>query len=41
MDVIRIENLTKVYKQGDIEVAALRGVDLSVSANEFVAIMGQ
>ncbi|GAB4567628.1 MAG: ABC transporter ATP-binding protein [Anaerolineae bacterium] len=38
--VIRLENITKVYKMGDIEVHALRGVSLEVQRGEFVAIMG-
>jgi putative ABC transport system ATP-binding protein len=39
--IINIENLTKVYKSGTLEVTALRGVSMSVAAGEFVAIMGQ
>jgi putative ABC transport system ATP-binding protein len=38
--VIQIENVTKVYKMGNIEVAALAGVTLSVTDGEMVAIMG-
>jgi putative ABC transport system ATP-binding protein len=41
MSVININNLTKIYKQGSIEVGALRGVSLTVDKNEFVSIMGQ
>jgi len=37
---ISISNLTKVYKIGVERVHALRGVDLAISRNEFVAIMG-
>ena len=39
-DVIRIENVSKVYRSGKNEVRALRGVDLSVKPGELVAIMG-
>ena len=37
---IRIRQLTKTYKLGVERVHALRGVDLDIAANEFVAIMG-
>jgi len=37
---IQIDDLTKVYKVGDTEVHALRGVSYKVEAGEFVAIMG-
>ncbi len=38
--LIRIEHLTKVYKLGEIDVHALRGISINVSKGEFVAIMG-
>jgi len=38
--VIRTEALTKTYQLGDQEVYALRGVDLDIHTNEYVAIMG-
>jgi putative ABC transport system ATP-binding protein len=38
--LIRVADVHKVYKTGDVEVRALRGVSLDVSAGEFVAIMG-
>jgi len=38
--MIDVQKLTKVYKLGDIEVPALRGVDLAVDKNEYLAIMG-
>ena len=38
--MIRIKNMTKLYKNGQNEVAALKEVDLHVKEGEFVAIMG-
>ena len=38
--VILIRDLTRVYKVGGGEVRALRGVDLAIARNEYVAIMG-
>ena len=38
--MIEIRNLHKTYKQGDVEVHALRGLDLSVAPGEFVSIAG-
>lgn len=38
--VIRVENLTKVYQMGEIEVHALRGVSFDVKKGEVLAIMG-
>lgn len=39
-DVIVTENLWKTYSMGDQEVHALRGVNLRMRRNEYVAIMG-
>jgi putative ABC transport system ATP-binding protein len=38
--VIRAEDLTKVYKMGEVEVHALRGVSFQIAKGEVVAIMG-
>ncbi len=39
--VIAIDTLSKIYKTGDIEVHALRGISVSIHRGEMVAIMGQ
>jgi putative ABC transport system ATP-binding protein len=39
-DVIVTNNLWKTYEMGDQEVHALRGVDIRIRHNEYVAIMG-
>lgn len=38
--IIQVRGLTKVYHVGDVEVAALRGVDLDIARGEFVAVVG-
>jgi putative ABC transport system ATP-binding protein len=38
--MIEIRGLKKVYHVGDVDVPALRGVDLSIESGEFVAIVG-
>ncbi|WP_224368234.1 ABC transporter ATP-binding protein [Hyalangium versicolor] len=38
--VIRVESLTKTYKLGSETVHALRGVNLEIRRNEYVAVMG-
>ena len=37
---VEIEGVTKVYRQGKIDVHALRGLDFEVKAGEFTAICG-
>lgn len=38
--VFRIVDLAKVYRMGDVEVHALRGVSLDVSPGEFLVLLG-
>jgi putative ABC transport system ATP-binding protein len=38
--LIQLEDVTKVYQMGDVEVRALRGVSFSMHEGEYVAIMG-
>ena len=38
--LIRVRELTKVFRAGEIDVHALRGVTLDISKGEFVSIMG-
>ena len=40
MEILKIENLTKVYGKGENEVHALNGVSFSVEKGEFVSIIG-
>ncbi|MGM0501391.1 MAG: ABC transporter ATP-binding protein [Bacillota bacterium] len=40
MSLLRLEGVKKTYQQGEVEVPALRGVDLSISCGEFTAIAG-
>ncbi|MDP4281881.1 MAG: ABC transporter ATP-binding protein [Bacteroidota bacterium] len=39
--IISIRNLVKIYKMGDLEVHALRGINLEIRNDDFVAIMGK
>jgi putative ABC transport system ATP-binding protein len=38
--ILKTENLWKVYRQGKVEVPALRGVSVDVPPGEFLAVMG-
>ncbi|MEA4988348.1 MAG: ABC transporter ATP-binding protein [Anaerovorax sp.] len=39
-EIIKIESLVKVYQNGDIEVEALKSLNLTVNQGEYIAIMG-
>ncbi len=41
MNFLQLENLYKIYKEGDIETVALREAKLSVGEGEFVAFTGR
>lgn len=38
--MIRCRGLTKLYREGDLEVAALRGIDLDIAEGDFAALSG-
>lgn len=38
--LIEVEDLTKVYRMGSVEVPALQGVSFSIEKQEFVSVMG-
>jgi putative ABC transport system ATP-binding protein len=40
MEVVKIENATRVYKLGTVETRALRGVNLSIENGEFTTLVG-
>ena len=40
MEILKVENLTKIYGKGTTEVVALNNVSFSVEKGEFVAIVG-
>ncbi|MFM9008067.1 MAG: ATP-binding cassette domain-containing protein, partial [Bacteroidota bacterium] len=38
--VIRVENISRVYKVGSETIHALRSITLDIKKNEYVALMG-
>ena len=40
MSVIELQDVTRIYKIGEVETHALRGVDLTIEKGEFTAIVG-
>jgi putative ABC transport system ATP-binding protein len=39
-NIIRVRGLSKIYHAGEVDVPALRGIDLDVARGEFLAIIG-
>jgi len=39
-NIISVRGLKKIYKVGEVEVGALRGVDLEIGRGEFLAVIG-
>jgi putative ABC transport system ATP-binding protein len=40
MSIVQVRKLERTYKQGSLEVKALRGVDLDIEPGEFTVLMG-
>jgi len=40
MEVVKIENATRIYQIGKLETQALRGVNLSIESGDFTALVG-
>lgn len=41
MEIIKVENVTKVYDSGEVAVNALKGINLDVRSGEFLVIAGE
>ena len=39
--MITVKNITKTFKNGDVETHVLKGIDVQINSGEFVAIMGK
>ncbi len=39
-DFVKLEQVTKVYKMGEVEIKAVDGIDFSIAKGEFVVIVG-
>ncbi len=39
-NIVRVSNVTKVFKMGKLEVQALKGVNLEITAGYYISIMG-
>ena len=39
--IIRLDDVWKIYKMGDVDVPALRGLDIDIKEGEFITILGK
>ena len=37
---VKLENITKIYHMGEVEIRAVDGIDFSIQKGEFVVIVG-
>lgn len=40
MEILKVENLSKIYGKGDNKVEALKNINMSINKGEFVAVVG-
>lgn len=40
MEIAKIENVTRIYRVGEVETHALRGVSMTIEPGEFIALVG-
>ncbi|MCW1309189.1 MAG: ATP-binding cassette domain-containing protein, partial [Candidatus Parvarchaeota archaeon] len=38
--MVELENVTKIYRLGEVQIKALNGINLEIKKGEFVSIMG-
>ena len=40
MPIIKLENISRSYKNGQVVIEALKNINLSIEEGEFISIMG-
>jgi putative ABC transport system ATP-binding protein len=40
MEIVKVDNVTRTYKIGNVETQALRGVSMTIDSGEFTALVG-